>query len=126
MEPAACKRCDSEKNGGPLGWPDEIGEAIVATVSDITERLRAALVGEPALNKSLKIDFKGEGFIHVAGLAVTNDDAPADCTVIIAREDLEALARGQLDPMTAMMRGRLKIQGDMAVAMQLQSILRMA
>jgi putative sterol carrier protein len=96
----------------------------MATVSDITARLRAALADEAPLAKSLKLDFKGEGFIHMAGDRVTNDDAPADCTVIIAREDLEAMAKGQLDPMTAMMRGRLKIQGDMAVAMKLQSMLR--
>jgi putative sterol carrier protein len=96
----------------------------VSSVSDITERLRAALMGGEGLGKSLKIDFKGEGFIHVDGGQVTNDDAPADCTVIIAREDLEAMAKGELDPMAAMMRGRLKIQGDMSVAMRLQSMLR--
>jgi putative sterol carrier protein len=96
----------------------------VSTVSEITDRLRGALKGEEGLSKSLKIDFKGEGFIRVDGTQVTNDDAPADCTVVIAREDLEALAKGELDPMTAMMRGRLKIQGDMSVAMKLQSMLR--
>lgn len=96
----------------------------MATVSDITERLRAALQDQDALPKSLKVDFKGEGFIHVAGRTVTNDDAPADCTVVVAREDLEAMAKGQLDPMSAMMRGRLKIQGDMSVAMRLQTMLR--
>jgi putative sterol carrier protein len=96
----------------------------VATVSDITERLRSALTPEQALGKTLKIDFKGEGFIHVDGMQVTNDDAPADCTVVIACEDLEAMARGELDPMAAMMRGRLKILGDMSVAMKLQSMLR--
>ncbi len=96
----------------------------LATVSDITERLRAGLAGQEDMGKTLKIDFKGEGFIHVDGRSVTNDDAPADCTVVVSREDLEALARGQLDPMAAMMRGRLKIKGDMAVAMRLQSLLR--
>jgi putative sterol carrier protein len=96
----------------------------VATVSEITERLRSALTGEEGLGKSLKIDFKGEGFIHVDGTVVTNDDAPADCTVVVSREDLESMARGQLDPMSAMMRGRLKIQGDMSVAVKLQSMLR--
>jgi putative sterol carrier protein len=96
----------------------------VATVSEITQRIRDSLKGEAGLAKSLKIDFKGEGFIHVAGAEVSNDDAPADCTVVISRDDLEALVKGQLDPMTAMMRGRLKIQGDMAVAMNLQSMLR--
>ena len=96
----------------------------MATVADITARLREAMKDRPGLAKSLKLDFKGEGFIHVEGQAVTNDDAPADCTVVISREDLEAMAKGELDPMTAMLRGRLKIKGDMAVAMQLQSMLR--
>ncbi len=96
----------------------------MATVDEITERIRQGLQGRPGLGKSLKLDFKGEGFIHVDGAAVTNADAPADCTVVVSREDLEAMARGQLDPMSAMLRGRLKIKGDMAVAMQLQSLLR--
>jgi len=96
----------------------------VATVDDITQRLRASLQGRPGLPKSLKLDFKGEGFIHVDGQSVTNDDGPADCTVVVSREDLLAMAKGELDPMTAMLRGRLKITGDMAVAMQLQSMLR--
>jgi putative sterol carrier protein len=96
----------------------------VATVAEITERLRHALDGKPGLPKSLKLDFKGEGFIHVDGRTVTNDDASADCTVVISRDDLLAMAKGQLDPMSAMLRGRLKIRGDMAVAMQLQSMLR--
>ena len=96
----------------------------MATVAEITDRLRAAMKDRPGLPKSLKLDFKGEGFIHVDGQAVTNDDSPADCTVVVSREDLAALARGELDPMSAMLRGRLKIKGDMAVAMQLQSMLR--
>lgn len=96
----------------------------MATVADITDRLRAALKDRTGLPKSLKLDFKGEGFIHIDGQVVTNHDAPADCTLVISREDLVALAKGELDPMSAMLRGRLKIKGDMAVAMQLQSMLR--
>ena len=96
----------------------------MATVAEITARLRQALRDRPGLPKSLKLDFKGEGFIHVDGQCVTNDDQDADCTVVVSREDLEALAKGELDPMSAMLRGRLKIKGDMAVAMQLQSMLR--
>jgi putative sterol carrier protein len=96
----------------------------VANLADITDRLRLAMQDRPGLAKSLKLDFKGEGFIHVAGQSVTNDDAPADCTVVIAREDLVAMAKGELDPMAAMLRGKLRIQGDMGVAMQLQTMLR--
>jgi putative sterol carrier protein len=96
----------------------------VADLAEITQRLRDALKDRAGLQRSLKLDFKGEGFIHVDGQSVTNDDAPADCTVTVSREDLAAMAKGQLDPMTAMLRGKLKIKGDMAVAMQLQSMLR--
>ena len=96
----------------------------MASLSDITQRVRQRLEGREALGKTLKIDFKGEGFIHVDGAEVTNADAPADCTVVVSREDLEAMARGQLDPMGAMLRGRLRIQGDMGVAMKLQAMLR--
>lgn len=96
----------------------------MATVEQITDRLRAGLEGHSGLDRSLKLDLKGDGFIHVAGTVVTNADDPADCTVVVSREDLEALARGQLDPMAAMMRGKLKIMGDMSVAMKLQGLLR--
>ena len=96
----------------------------MATVADITDRIRRGLTDRPPLGKSLKLDFKGEGFIHVDGTSVTNDDAPADCTVVVALADLVAMAKGELDPMSAMLRGKLKIKGDMGVAMQLQSMLR--
>lgn len=96
----------------------------MTTVAEITQRLRTALNDQPGLEKTLKVDFKGEGFIHVDGRTVTNEDAPADCVVVVASDDLTAMVRGQLDPMTAMMRGRLRIAGDMAVAMRLQSMLR--
>jgi putative sterol carrier protein len=96
----------------------------MATLEDITQRFKGAVGAGTDLGRTLKFDLKGEGFIHIDGTTVSNADDPADCTVVISREDLEALARGQLDPMTAMMRGRLKIKGDMAVAMQLQSLLR--
>lgn len=96
----------------------------MATIDDITQRVRDALKDRPGLSKSVKLDFKGEGFIHVDGQTVTNDDAPADCIVVVSRDDLEAMVRGELDPMSAMLRGRLRIKGDMAVAMQLQSMLR--
>jgi putative sterol carrier protein len=37
--------------------------------------------------------------------------------------DWEALSSGQLDGMTAFMQGKLKVEGDMSNAMQLQGVL---
>ncbi|WP_293679801.1 SCP2 sterol-binding domain-containing protein, partial [uncultured Phenylobacterium sp.] len=49
----------------------------------------------------------------------TNDGLPADLVVRISRADLVKLGKGELDPMTAMMTGRMKLS-DMALAMSLQ------
>jgi putative sterol carrier protein len=95
----------------------------MATLQELTDRIRRAAVadGSPsaALSASIKLDLKGEGFVHIAGGEVTNDDAPADLVVTIAMKDLTALAKGELDPTRAMMTGRLKLS-DMGLAMKLQ------
>jgi putative sterol carrier protein len=98
----------------------------MATVEEITDRLRKALAGQSGLSKTITVDLKGEGYIHIAGDQVTNENTPADCTIIVAREDLESMVRGELDPTMAFMQGKLKINGDMSVALQLQPILAAA
>ncbi|WP_076071496.1 SCP2 sterol-binding domain-containing protein [Sphingomonas montana] len=75
--------------------------------------------------KKVKIDFGPEGVILLDGVAreVTEADGDADSTVKVSWEDWQALAGGTLNPMTAFMSGKLKVEGDMSVAMQLQSVL---
>lgn len=89
------------------------------TLEELTERVRAGVGTDSGLGRSFKLDLKGEGFIHVDGGEVSNDDKPADLTVRVSRADLEALGKGQLNPMTAMIRGRLQLS-DMNLALSLQ------
>ncbi len=91
----------------------------MATLEELTERVRSGVGAESGLGKSLKLDLKGEGFIHIDGGAVSNDDLPADLTVRVSRKDLEALGKGQLNPMTAVIGGRMQLS-DMTLAMSLQ------
>ena len=91
----------------------------MATLEELTDRIRHAAASDGGLGKSIKLDLKGEGFIHVDGAAVTNEDKPADLTVTVALKDLKALGKGELDPTRAMMSGRLKLS-DMGLAMKLQ------
>jgi len=95
----------------------------MTTVSDITARLQAALDGQPGLDKTLKIDLRGDGVVFIEGAVVSNQDRNADCTVSVSKDDLVDMARGRLDPMMALMRGRMRVTGDMSVAMRLQSLL---
>ena len=75
--------------------------------------------------KRVKIDFGSEGVVMLDGTAnqVTEEDGPADTTIKVAWEDWQALREGRLDAMTAFMGGKLKIEGDMSTAMQLQGVL---
>ena len=91
----------------------------MATTQEITDRMRAAVGADSGLGKSLKFDLKGDGVIHIDGGQVTNDDKPADLTMTISRDNLQALGAGKLDPMAAVMTGKLKLS-DMAAAMALQ------
>ncbi len=91
----------------------------MATLQELTDRIRRATAAGDVLDASIKLDLKGEGFVHIARGEVTNDDAPADLTVTIAMKDLTALAKGELDPMRAMMSGRMRLS-DMGLAMKLQ------
>jgi putative sterol carrier protein len=75
--------------------------------------------------KRVKIDFGPEGVAMLDGQAneVTEEDGAADTTIKVAWSDWEAMSSGQLDGMTAFMQGKLKVEGDMSNAMQLQGVL---
>ncbi len=98
----------------------------MASLEEITARLQKAVGEQPVPGKTVTIDLKGDGFLHIDGAKVTNEDTPADCTVIVSKDDLEAMTKGELDPTTAFMTGKLKITGDMSVAMSLQPVLARA
>ena len=90
----------------------------MASLEELTDRIRRA-ASDAGFASSIKLDLKGEGFIHIAGTTVSNDDAPADLVVTVALKDLAALGKGELDPTRAMMTGRLRLS-DMGLAMRLQ------
>ena len=75
--------------------------------------------------KRVKLDFGTEGAVMLDGVAnqVTEDDGAADTTIKVSWEDWQALRDGKLDGMTAFMTGKLKVEGDMSAAMQLQGVL---
>ena len=91
----------------------------MATLEEITEGIRTAVGSDSGLGHSIKFDLMGDGFIHVDGASVTNEDKPADLTMTLSKDDLEDLGKGRLDPMTAVMSGRLRLS-DMGLAMQMQ------
>ena len=91
----------------------------MATLQEVTDRIRTAVGADSGLGKTLKFNLKGDGFIFIDGGTVTNDDSPADLTMTISLNDLTAMGEGKLDAMTAVMTGKLQLS-DMGLAMSLQ------
>lgn len=71
----------------------------------------------------IKFDCGDEGILVINKDEVTTDNMDADCTVDITAENLMALVKGELNPTMGFMQGKLKIDGDMGVAMKLGSLI---
>ena len=93
------------------------------TKQELVERMRENKAWVPG--KRVKIDFGDQGAIMLdgAGEQVSEDDGAADTTIKVGWDDWQQMAAGQLDGMTAFMMGKLKVEGDMSNAMQLQGVL---
>ncbi len=91
----------------------------MASLQDITDKIRAAVGADSGLGKSLKFDLKGDGVIHIDGGSVTNEDKAADLTLTLSKDDLIEIAQGRLDATAAVMGGRIRLS-DMMLAMSLQ------
>jgi putative sterol carrier protein len=92
-----------------------------------TKVLREKVGSDSGLGTTLKFDCGSEGVVLIDGTAmpnvVSNDDGEAACTIALSMDTLGRLLLRELDPTTAFMMGKLKVSGDMSVAMRLQHLL---
>ena len=97
------------------------------TLEEITTGLAERIGEDCGLGATLKFDFGDDGVIHldatVVPNVVSNDDQDAQCTLKMTLEDFIAMRNGEMDGMTAFMSGKLKVEGDMGIAMKLQSVI---
>lgn len=80
-------------------------------------------LGDQSIDGSVKFDIEGMGALRVEGNDVTVDDSEADCTISADEETFRGMMDGEVNPTSAFMSGRLKVDGDMSKAMALSSIL---
>ena len=78
------------------------------------------------MNNSYLFDIEGAGqwVVGVAdgAVTVTEGGGEADTTIMASEESFMAIVRGEQNPTTAYMTGKLKIKGDMGAAMKLQKL----
>ena len=94
------------------------------TKQDVVRKMQERSAWVPG--KRVKIDFGGEeGAVMLDGDAqkVSEADGTADTVIRVSWENWERIAGGELDPMSAFMTGKIRVEGDMGNAMQLGGLL---
>jgi len=96
------------------------------TIEAITQAIRAKVGDDSGLDATLKFDLGADGVIVIDAKStpntVSNTDTDTECTVAISLDNMKAMMAGDLDPATGFMAGKLKVSGDMGVAMRLQRV----
>lgn len=94
----------------------------------LTRAIRDKVGPQPGLGRVAVLDFGAFGVIRIDGASspavVDNETGAADVTISMSPEDFIGLRQGRLDPMMAFMQGKMKIEGDMALAQKLAPMLR--
>ncbi|QBY02100.1 SCP2 sterol-binding domain-containing protein [Rhodophyticola sp. CCM32] len=91
-------------------------------LEQMAAEIQTSLEGK-SFDGSLKFDCGTDGVIVLSDGQVTTEDQDTDCTIAISTENLTKLLDGSLNPATGAMMGKLKISGDMGVAMKMGQLL---
>lgn len=96
------------------------------TLEELTSRVRASVGEESGLKARVKFNFGSDGFIFIDGLSkpnhVSNEDAESDITITVSMENFRKIIDKQLRPQIALMTGRMRLRGDMRIALRLNPV----
>ena len=93
---------------------DTVNEAVAV----LNEKLAGADFGGSA-----KFAIEGEGAIVMDANGARAADEETDVTLTADVETFKSILDGETNPTSAFMTGKLKVEGDMGMAMQLASVL---
>jgi putative sterol carrier protein len=95
-----------------------MSEAVAAAVAVLNQRL-----GGDGVEGTVKLVIEDEGALLIDGSGARAGDGEADCTLTASADTFRDMIDGALDPTSAFMGGRLRVEGDMGLAMRLASLL---
>jgi len=106
----------------------------MATIKEVFDVMKRRVESNPAkvagLTAAYQFELTGDGggtyhAVFDKGATDIGEGPTANpgCTVTMAATDFLAMVGGQLNPTAAFMGGKLKLKGDMGLAMKLQSLI---
>lgn len=95
-----------------------MSEVLDQAVATLNEKLAGADFGGKA-----KFDIEGEGAVVIDADGARASDEDADVTLSASVETFQSMMDGDLNPTAAFMGGKLVVDGDMGMAMQLASVM---
>ena len=97
-------------------------------IGKITEGLRRAIGEDCGIKARLKLNFGSDGIILIDARKrpnrISNDDGAADCTLTMSLDTFQEIVSGHIDGPTAFMQAKVKVAGDMSVAMKVGPLLK--
>ena len=87
-------------------------------IEDAVRALKEKMLNT-SFDGSAKFEIEGEGSIFLRGNSVYASDEDTDVTFVALVEIFQEIFNGEVDPTAAFMTGKLKIDGDMGIAMRL-------
>lgn len=94
-----------------------MSDILTHAITALTEKLGEGFEG------SAKFQIEGEGSIVVDESGVREGDDDTDVTMIASAETFQGIIEGDVNPTMAFMSGKLKIEGNMGMAMKLGAAL---
>lgn len=94
-------------------------------ITTLTNKVKELVADADSIGGKVKVLLDSDAiFIDgtLESMTVSNENQDADCTINISPSNFDALLKGSLGPMEAFMKGKMKIRGDMGLAMKLSSL----